>query len=91
LFAKFNETGSVRDTPRRPGISDDTKLNLLLFLEDNPHGSTTEVALQKVLVSGLWKSFKKKEKLHPYKAKFNSFMSSQKMIRTDVWNFVKSS
>jgi hypothetical protein len=42
------ETGSVRDIPRseRPAISDDTKLNLLLSLKDNPQTNTTEMALQ---------------------------------------------
>ena len=48
IVAKFNQTGNVRDVPRcgRPQINDNTKLNLLLSLEDNPHVTTTEMALQ---------------------------------------------
>jgi hypothetical protein len=60
----------VRDIPRseRPAISDNTKLNLLLSLEDNSHASTTEVALQENVRQSLicGKAFKKR-KLHSYK------------------------
>lgn len=69
IVAKFNETGSVRDIPRsgRPRISDDTKLNLLLSLEENPHASTTEMALQETVSQSFVVKLLKKEKLHPYK------------------------
>jgi hypothetical protein len=63
IVAKFNEIGRVRDIPRsgRPGISDDTKLNLF------PHASTTEMALQENVSYSFVVKLLKKEKLHPYK------------------------
>jgi hypothetical protein len=66
IVAKLNETGSVRDIPRfeRPAISDNTKLNLLLSLEDNSHASTTEVALQENVSQSFVVKLLKKEKLH---------------------------
>jgi transposase len=87
IVAKFNETGSVRDIPRsgRPRISDDTKLNLLLSLEDNPHASTTEMALQENVsqwfVVKLLKKALKKEKLHPYKVQLVHELSEDNLDR----------
>ena len=47
IVAKFNQTRNVRDVPRcgKPKINDNTKLNVSLSLEDNPHITTTEMAL----------------------------------------------
>jgi hypothetical protein len=59
----------VRDISRsgRHAINDDTKLNLLLSLEDNSHASTTEVALQENVSQSFVVKLLKKEKLHSYK------------------------
>ncbi|KAF2886417.1 hypothetical protein ILUMI_19755 [Ignelater luminosus] len=39
IVSKFEETGNVRDLPR-PNIDQETKLNILLEAEENPHAST---------------------------------------------------
>lgn len=69
IVAKFNATGSVRDAPKsgRPGISDDVKLDILLSVEEHPHATTTEIALQENVSQSFVVKMLKKEKLHPYK------------------------
>ena len=83
IFAKFNQTGHVKDVPRcgRPQINDNTNLNLLLSLEDNPQVTTTEMALQENVKQSLMVKLKKKRNcVH---IKFNSCMNYRKMMKTD--------
>ena len=47
LVARYDESGSVADLPRsgRPSTSNETKLNILLEIEENHHLSTRQLAL----------------------------------------------
>lgn len=70
IVLKFTETGSVRDRLKsgRPKICDETKLNVLLSYQDNPHSSTRQVGRQIQNIG--YKSVQNilhKEKCHPYK------------------------
>ena len=69
IVAKFSETGSVRDLPRQGHlpISDETKLNVLLETEENPHTSTKQIALNTNIDHSFVVKLFKKEKYHPYK------------------------
>ena len=63
IVTKFNQTENVRDVPRcrRPQINDNT-INILLSLEDNPHVTATEMALQQNVSQSLVVKFKKKKR-----------------------------
>lgn len=69
IVSKFTETGSVKDLPRqgRPKIPDDKKLNVLLEVEDNPHTSTRQIALNHDIDHSSVVKLLSKEKFHPYK------------------------
>ena len=92
IVAKFNQTGNVRDVSRcgRPQINHNTKLNLLLSVEDNLHVTTIEMALQENVIQTFVVKFleKKRNCIH---IKSNSSMNHQNIILTDDWNFVKAS
>jgi Transposase. len=69
VLARFEETGSVKDAPRagRPRVDDETRLNILVELQDNPHSSTRSIALNNDISHVTVVNFLKKEKFHPYK------------------------
>lgn len=66
---KFRETGNVKDRlrPGRPKISENTKLNILLEVQDNPHSASTEIALNNDVSRRSVLRVLKQEKYHPYK------------------------
>lgn len=69
LERKFRETGSVDDLPKvgRPNINEETKLNVLLAMEENPHNSLRRISrYQDIPVTSVHKIMKL-EKWHPYK------------------------
>ena len=57
------------DVPKceSPQVNDNTKLNILLPLEDNPHITTAEMTLQENVSQSFVVKFLKKEKLHAYR------------------------
>lgn len=69
IISKFRETGSVRDKPKsgRPKICDETKLNVLLSYQDNPHSSSRQVGLNQNIGYKSVQNILHKEKYHPYK------------------------
>lgn len=69
LVAKYDESGSVADLPRsgRPSTSNETKLNILLEIEENHHLSTRQLALNHNVSQTSVVRLLKKEKYHPYK------------------------
>lgn len=71
VLKKFNNIGSVKNAPRtgRPksATNDDSTLNILLRLEENPQTSTTQLALNENLSRRSVGRILKKEKLFPYK------------------------
>jgi hypothetical protein len=69
IVSKFFETGSVKDLPRqgRPQINEDTKLQILLEAEENPHISTRQLALNNNIDHSYVVKLFKKEKYTPYK------------------------
>lgn len=65
---KFEELGTVRDRVRgRPVISEDTQLNLLLDLQENPHSSTRVLAANYHISKTSVVKYLKKHRWHPYK------------------------
>lgn len=68
---KFRETGQVKDRvrPGRPKINDNTKLDIILEVEDNPHSVSSEVASNNDVSQRTVLRVLKKEKYHPYKIK----------------------
>lgn len=71
VVAKYHETRSVKDLPRtgRPKVSDETKLNALLTVQENPHATTTEMARHENVSQSFIAKFLTKMKFHPYKAR----------------------
>lgn len=69
LVSKFLETGSVKDVSRqgRPKINDETKLNVLLAVQENAHSSTREIGLNNNVHHSTVVKLLKKEKYYPYK------------------------
>lgn len=71
LLKKFNETGSVKDklhTGRpKTATDDDTSLNVLLSIQENPHLSSREVGRVHAISHRSVLKQLHKEKFHPYK------------------------
>lgn len=66
---KFRDTGSVQDLPKRgrPTLNEDTKLNILLAMEENPHNSVRQVARNNDRAAMSVHNVLKSEKWHPFK------------------------
>lgn len=66
---KFREFGTVEDLPKsgRPKINDDTKLNVFLALEENPHNSVRQVSRDHDVPFTSVHKMLKNEKWHPFK------------------------
>lgn len=66
---KFRETGHVRDLPKgsRKPVAENTKLDVLLAFQEDPHTSSRQVALDNNIHHATVLATLKKEKWHPYK------------------------
>lgn len=66
---KFRETGSAEDRPKtgRPALDEETKLNILLTFEENPHNSTRQVGLEQETSFMSVHNLLRIEKWHPFK------------------------
>lgn len=69
--ARFRETGHVKDRPKsgRPDIAEETKINVLLTLQENPHTSSRQIGLDNDIDHSTVTKFLRKQKWHPYKTK----------------------
>ena len=69
IETKFWEDGNVRDRPRlgRPKVPLDTRLDTLLALQENPHRTSRELALDNGISQRSVVKYLKLEKWHPYK------------------------
>jgi hypothetical protein len=66
---KFIEFGTVQDLPKsgRPVLNEDSKLNVLLALEENPHNSVRQVGRDHDVPFTTVHKVLKHEKWHPFK------------------------
>lgn len=73
VVARYQKTGDFNDLSRcgRPKIKDETKLNALITLRENPHTTTAKVARQENVNQAFIAKFVEKVNFHPY----TSFMS----------------
>ncbi|KAJ8932557.1 hypothetical protein NQ318_004711 [Aromia moschata] len=80
--AQYREMGHVRKVPskRQAVVDDDTKLNLLLALEENPITPARQLARDSNLNHKTVLKILKYEKKRPYKKLFKSYL---KMIQID--------
>ncbi|KAJ8916913.1 hypothetical protein NQ315_013383 [Exocentrus adspersus] len=69
LVSKYLETETVKDVKRvgRPEISEETKLNVLLEFQENPHCSTRQLGRNNNIDNSTVVKLFKREKFHPYK------------------------
>ena len=69
LVAGYDESGSVADLPRscRPNTSNETKLNILLEIDQNHHLPTRQLALNHNVSQTSVGRLLKREKYHSYK------------------------
>lgn len=71
IHKNFIETGNVLDKPRsgrpRTATTEETSLNVLLSVHENPHISTTQIALNENVSRRSVSRMLKLEKFHPYK------------------------
>lgn len=79
IAKKFRETGSVKNIQNggRPKINDNTKLDILLAVEDNPYGSTRQIAAQNGICQQSVVNILHGEKYHPYKVHFSQELSER--------------
>ncbi|KAJ8936928.1 hypothetical protein NQ318_010805 [Aromia moschata] len=87
IEAQYREMGHVRKVPskRQAVVDDDTKLNLLLALEENPITPARQLARDCNLNHKTVLKTLKYEKKRRLKCKL--FKSYLKMIQIDEWNF----
>lgn len=66
---KYRETGSVDDLPKkgRPVIDEDTKLNVFLAMEENPHNSVRQLGRDYDIPFTSVHKVLKQQKWHPFK------------------------
>lgn len=69
IHLKYEEYGNVKDLPKtgRPKVDDETKLNVLLTVQDNPNCATRQAALNFNCSHETVRKIWHKQKYHPYK------------------------
>ncbi|KAJ8961829.1 hypothetical protein NQ318_021444 [Aromia moschata] len=69
IESKFRETGDVKDLPksRRPKITPDKKIDIVLSMEENPQSTSTLVASENEVSQTTVLRILRKENYHPYK------------------------
>lgn len=84
IYRKFRDVGHVKDLQRsgRPKVTTEDKvLDVLLTINENPHSSTRQLALDNNISQGTVLNILHKEKFHPYKVKLVQELSEDDFDR----------
>ncbi|KAJ8962158.1 hypothetical protein NQ318_018115 [Aromia moschata] len=91
IVAKFQAAGHVRDLPKsgRPPVPENTQLDVMLQVQDNPHSATRQMGIDFNLSYTSVRNIIHEQKFHPYKITLMQELSEFKFDNQFTWQISK--